>query len=175
MRHHAYRAGASRRDVGQPRRAVAADRRTGFAILAANRLGLGPGRFKPRGRHQRCETLTHACQRPVQVDRGGSGVGKLRACVLEARVVGVLAQGQGDTEGSGRADQRCAAHLHVSNRVRCLRQRLDADEDQFMRKARLVDDDDGVAVASEGGYGLFEGHEAYCTAPREGGRARAAC
>ena len=65
------------------------------------------------------------------------------ACI-QARIVGLLVQGDGQPVGGGGADQRRAAHLHGANGVRRFVERADARPVQHVRQAGLVDDVDAA-------------------------------
>jgi hypothetical protein len=68
-----------------------------------------------------------------------------------------VAQGQGDAEGGGGADQRGAAHLHVADRGGGGVEAVEAHEGFAPGQPGLVEDDDLVAVAAQGGAGVGHG------------------
>ncbi len=126
-----------------------ADRAIDLDILVGDSPGLGIGCGGARLRGERGEMLADRVQSPAQVDRGRPRGGKLLVCGGERRVARILAHGEREPIGRGRADQRRPAHPHVADRDRRfvnVAQRRDLER---MRQPALIDDVDAHTVFVE--------------------------
>ena len=138
-----------RRQAAKDLEAVSADRAIDLDILVGDSLGLSVSGCGARLRDQRSEMLADRVQSPTQVDRGRPGGGKLVACSVQRCVAWILAHGEREPIGRGRADERRPAHPHVADRGRRLGDSAQRRDLELMGQPALIDDIDACAVLVE--------------------------
>jgi hypothetical protein len=145
-------------DLADQAHAVAADGVAGGGVVGADRLGLGPRRL---ARVQRAASGCSARRMRSSAQCRFTAVGRVAprvasACASVASFRALFGERERDPEGRGGADQRCAAHLHAADRVRGLGEGAQRDGLGAEGQQGLVEDMDDLAVAAQGGDGLFE-------------------
>ena len=86
--------------------------------------------------------LANRVQSPAQVDRGRPRRRELVVCGVERGVARILAHGERQPIGRGRADQRRPAHPHVADRGRRFGDIAQRRDLELMRQPALIDDVD---------------------------------
>ena len=95
---------------------MAADGGVGGGVAGADVLGGSPGSGAALNGGQGRSAACMRSRAQWEVDRGRAGRPQAGVGGRQRGVGAVVAQGQGDAEGGGGADQRGAAHLHVADR-----------------------------------------------------------
>ena len=124
-----------------------------WLIATSSSADLGGAPRRPRRRASSRGWLRtaadHLVERPAQIDRGRPRRGEHGAGALEIFVGGVGAQREAQAVGRRRPDQRRAAHLHATDRVRGLVKRREPQGREAVRQHGLIDDADRPAVRLE--------------------------
>ena len=118
-------------------------------VLVADLRGAGVGSGKARIPRQVAHRLLHLVERPAEIDGGRARGGERLAGAVERLVGLIVAKSEADAVGSGRTDQRRAAHLHGRDRPRRVVERLERHRLEPERQLGLVDDLDRPAVRIE--------------------------
>ena len=113
--HHVDRTRAPAGELAQQLEAMDADRMIDCDVLGTDGIRLEPRGIGPRVGRQAAHRVTHAVERPAQVDRGGPRGVERRVRAGEARVARIAVERECQSVRADRADQRRAAHQHLAD------------------------------------------------------------
>jgi hypothetical protein len=118
-----------------------------FDVLVANRGGFFPGECCAFFARTVAQKITHAGQRPMEIDGGGPRREQQIMRTIEGLVGGIRTHGQRHAVSRRCPDQRRTTHDHRLDGVGRVVDRLQRARLEPMRQLRLVDDLDIPASA----------------------------